>query len=58
MTNKQMADQIIKELTEANCTPNEMLVILKMAREKYLQLKNERNSRKEVFSEITKIKKL
>jgi len=37
--NEQLANEIIKELTDANCTPDEMLGILKMAKEKYLWMK-------------------
>ena len=47
-TTEQMANQIIKELTDANYTPDEMLVVLGMAREKYLQLKNERKNHSKI----------
>lgn len=38
-TAKQIADKIIKILTDEECTPDEMLIILKVATDKYLRMK-------------------
>ena len=39
MTDNQLAEQIIKEMQEAGLSTEQMLKVLKLAREKYINLK-------------------
>jgi hypothetical protein len=44
ITAEQLADKIIKEMTKEGFTPEQMLEIIRLAKEKYLQLQNGSNS--------------
>jgi len=39
MTPEEVADKIVTELKEAGLTPYQMLLVIQMARKKYLRLK-------------------
>ena len=42
MNNKKLADKIIKELQDAGLTPDQMLEVIHLVREKYLYLRKKR----------------
>lgn len=43
MNSEQLAKKIIKQLTEAGVTPDEMLKVIKLVRLKYKQMKKVKN---------------
>ena len=47
MTVNQLADKIVKKLTEAGYSYDEMLVVIQLAREKYESMKNKKTDLEE-----------